>query len=34
MTKDLATLTGGTAWLTTRQLLERIKESLEQNLAA
>ena len=34
MTKDLATLTGGTAWLTTRQFLERIKESLDRNLAA
>ena len=34
MTKDLATLTGGTGWLTTRQFLERIKESLDRNLTA
>lgn len=34
MTKDLATLTGGAAWLTTRQFLARIKESLDNTLSA
>ncbi len=32
MTKDLATLTGGTSWLTTRQFLAKIRESLDQKL--
>ncbi|MCX5825977.1 MAG: NADP-dependent isocitrate dehydrogenase [Deltaproteobacteria bacterium] len=32
MTKDLATLTG-TSWLTTRQFLAKIKESLDQKLS-
>jgi isocitrate dehydrogenase len=32
MTKDLATLTG-TSWLTTRQFLTKIKESLDQKLS-
>jgi len=34
MTKDLATLTGGTSWLTTRQLLAMIRESLDRKLSA
>ena len=34
MTKDLATLTGGTSWLTTRQFLAKIKEALDRNLSA
>jgi isocitrate dehydrogenase len=34
MTKDLATLTGGASWLTTRQFLARIKESLDRKLCA
>jgi isocitrate dehydrogenase len=34
MTKDLATLTGGASWLTTRQFLARIKESLDLKLSS
>jgi len=34
MTKDLATLTGGASWLTTRQFLAKIKESLDKKLPA
>ena len=34
MTKDLATLTGGAAWLSTRQFLARIRESLDNTLSA
>ena len=33
MTKDMAMLTGGGSWLTTRQFLAHIKESLEQKLS-
>jgi isocitrate dehydrogenase len=34
MTKDLATLMGGVSWLTTRQFLETIRESLDRQLSA
>ncbi len=34
MTKDLATLTGGAVWLTTRQFLETIRESLDRKLSS
>ncbi len=33
MTKDLALLTGGASWLTTRQFLVKIRESLDQKLS-
>ncbi|MHB8910575.1 MAG: NADP-dependent isocitrate dehydrogenase [Syntrophales bacterium] len=32
MTRDLATLTGSTSWLTTQQFLAKIKESLDRTL--
>ena len=32
MTKDLATLTGCSAWLTTRQFLAKVKEALDRSL--
>ena len=34
LTKDLATLTGGASWLTTRQLLAKIREALDRKLSA
>jgi isocitrate dehydrogenase len=34
MTKDLATLTGGASWLTTRQFLAKIRELLDGKLSA
>jgi isocitrate dehydrogenase len=34
MTKDLATLTGASSWLTTRQFLAAVRQALEEKLAA
>jgi len=34
MTKDLATLTGASSWLTTRQYLSKVRQSLEEKLSA
>jgi isocitrate dehydrogenase len=34
MTKDMAVLTGGSTWLTTRQFLAKIKDALDRKLSA